>query len=444
MASKRLTDVGIERLAPPAEGRLEVWDALVPGLGLRVGGRRKSFFVITRVDGRQKRVTLGVHPALTIAAAREKARTAIAQAQNGEDPTALKRDEAAARKRRQAETAAALIELYIESYARPRQRSWRDTAGRLRTYALPILGDLPVASVTRADVVKVIDASVAQGLGVGANRLLANLKTFLNWCVDRGVIDRSPAERVRPPRAETPRDRVLTSEELATVWRAAEADGYPFGAIVRLLILTGQRRDEVATLRWADVDLASRTWTIPAERNKSARPHLVPLAPGAAEVLDALPQLGPLCFPSRNDLAGEGAFCGWGRAKRRLDARSGVTGWRLHDLRRTAASGMARFGVDPHIVERILNHATTSAGPLARVYQRYAYEDEKRKALERWAEEVAALTQPRRVSCLSRSSLVRPGRTPPSVSAFFTHSLSVCGAHPNIGASASIVANSEG
>ena len=236
-----------------------------------------------------------------------------------------------------------------------------------------------------------LDTAQERGLNVGVNRVLANTKTFLSWCVERGLLDRCPAEHVRAPAIETPRDRILSDEELVVVWRAAEEEGYPFGVIVRLLILTGQRRDEVANMRWDEIDREAMTWTIPAEKNKSGRPHAIPLSPLALSLIDDLSPIGPLLFPARNNLQGERAFSGWGRAKSRLDDKGGVTGWRLHDLRRTAASGMARLGADPHVVERVLNHATTAAGPLARVYQRYAYEDEKRAALEAWADSVETM-----------------------------------------------------
>lgn len=397
-AAKRLTDVGIDRARPPHEGRLELWDALAPGLGVRIGQRRKSFFVMVRVDGRQRRITLGTFPAMTIAQARDKARETASLARNGEDPLEKKREAQEARRTARRETVAATVEAYIERYARPRQRSWRDTAGRLRANLVAMFGDKPVASLARKDVIAMLDAAAARGLGVGVNRILANTKTYLRWCVERGLIANSPADGVRAPLPERARDRALCDDELAAVWAAAVAYGYPFGDIVRLLILTGQRRDEVACMAWDEIDADAAAWTIPAERNKSGRPHLVPLSAPALEIIGALTPVGALVFPARSDLAGTRAFSGWSRAKERLDARSGVTDWRLHDLRRTAATGMARLGADPHVVERVLNHATTSAGPLARVYQRYAYEDEKRAALKAWGREVCALvgaSQPR-------------------------------------------------
>lgn len=403
MASKRLTDVGIERMTPPAAGRLEVWDSLVPGLGVRVGQKRKSFIVMVRVGGKLKRLTLGVHPGMTLGEARDRAREAVSLARNGEDPAEhfqrRKTEHADVRRN----TVAATVEDYIERYAKPRTRSWKDTAARLRNHLVSLYGDRPVSSLTRLDMVRMLDVVAERGIGVGVNRALANTKTYLNWCVERGLIDRSPAETVRAPVMEIARDRILDDVELAAVWRAADELGYPFGVIVLLLILTGQRRDEVAHITWDEIDRDQALWTIPPERNKSGRPHVVPLAPLALALIEGLTPVGPLVFPAQNALDGPRAFSGWSKAKARLDQRSGVTAWRLHDLRRTAASGMARLGHDPHVVERVLNHATTSAGPLARVYQRYAYEPEKRAALEDWAAEVARMTR-------DASEAVRPAQ----------------------------------
>ncbi len=385
MATKRLTDTGIANLNPPAAGRLEIWDALVPGLGLRVGARRKTFVVMARAEGRLRRVSLGVFPGMGVAEARKKAREIIEQAQNGIDPVEARREAKVAKTQQRANTISATVEEYIERYAKPRQRSWLQTKRRLEIYLVDELGDTPVSSLTRADIVRVV---LEKGFATGANRTLANIKTYLRWCAERGLIERSPADLLRPPSPEVSRDRVLTNKELAAVWRASLSAGYPYGDIVRLLALTGQRREEVGGMAWDELDLKEKTWTISAVRNKGDRLHVVPLTTPALAILRDIEQVGPLVFPSRADVMGETSFSGWSRAKRRLDKSSGVTNWRLHDLRRTAATGMARLGVAPFVVERVLNHATSAAGPLAAVYQRYDYAKEKEEALRLWSDEV--------------------------------------------------------
>lgn len=192
----------------------------------------------------------------------------------------------------------------------PRQRSWLQTKRRLEIYLADEPGGRPVASLTRADIARVLDGVQEEGFAIGANRTLANINTYLRWCVERGLIEASPVDLVRPPSQEVSRERVLADDELVAVWRAAHGAGYPYSDIVRLLILTAQRREEVDGMAWAD----------------------------------------PM---------GVTSFSGWSKAKRRRDEASVVTGWRLHDLRRTAAAGMARLGVAPFVVERVLNHATS-------------------------------------------------------------------------------------
>lgn len=393
MLRKRLTDTGLEKLSSE-DGRLEIWDMLQPGLGVRVGPRRKSFFAMVRVHGKLRRLSLGVHPGVKVAEARSLARDALTLAQSGIDPAARRRDERDKAERARLRTVSVVVEEFVERYAKPRLRTWKDTEVRLRPL-VRAYGNRPIGDLTRTDVVRMLDDLGKGGMGVGVNRVLTRTKTFMSWCVERGLIDQSAAEHVRAPAVEISRDRVLSDAELALVWRAAEKKGHPFGAIVQLLILTGQRRDEVGRLAWAEIDYAAREWLIPATRNKSGRPHSVHLTQAALEVLNGIEETGPMVFPTQTDLQGTGSFSGYSRAKSALDKSSGVSGWRLHDLRRTAATGMARLGFEPHVVERVLNHASSAAGPLSRVYQRYSYDAEKAAALEAWSDHVRALTAPR-------------------------------------------------
>jgi integrase len=390
MATKRLTDIGIANLPLVSASRQEIWDTIVPGLGIRIGGRRKTFIAMVRARGRLRRVTLGAHPGLRLADARAKARDLIEQAQNGIDPVAAREERLRVKERQQRNTVALAVEDYIARYAKPRQRSWITTKRRLEIYLVAPLGDRPVTSIERVDIVHAIDGIMAKGYLIGANRTLANIKTFFRWCVERGVIERSPAERVRAPALEVSRDRVLTDDELRAVWTASLRNTGHYGRIVRLLLLTGQRREEVAAMAWSELDLAARSWTLPAQRTKGARLHMVPLSDLMIGELSAVDRVGRLLFQSTADPEGDRPFSGWTKAKLALDKASGVTNWRLHDLRRTAATGMARLGISPPVIERVLNHAS-SAGPLAAIYQRYDYAKEKREALEAWALEVARL-----------------------------------------------------
>src|SRR5262249_53095025 len=224
-----------------------------------------------------------------------------------------------------------------------------------------------------------------RGAPIAANKTLKSLRTFLRWCVGRAVLDQSPAEGVPLPAKEVARDRVLDDQELAQVILIARKIGGPYGGIVELLALTGQRREEVAGLTWQELDLEQRAWTIPKSRTKNAKAHLVHLSEQSLAVLTSADQRGPLVF----SLRGTKAFQEFSRAKRSLDQLSGVTGWQLHDLRRTCVSGMARLGVPPHVADKILNHQSGTISGVAAVYQRHEFLVERREAFERWGAHVA-------------------------------------------------------
>jgi integrase len=213
------------------------------------------------------------------------------------------------------------------------------------------------------------------------------VKTFFGWCVGRAILDASPAKGIAAPAREATRDRVLSDEELARIIIAARRVNGPYGSIVEFLALTGQRREEVARLTWDELDLAGRLWTIPSSRTKNGKPHIVHLSHEAVALLRRLPRLGRFVF----SLSGAKAFQSFSAAKRELDKLSGVSDWRLHDLRRTCVSGMARLGVAPHVADKVLNHQTGTISGVAAVYQRHEFLAEREDALDRWAAHVAAL-----------------------------------------------------
>jgi integrase len=201
------------------------------------------------------------------------------------------------------------------------------------------------------------------------------------------ILERSPCDGVRAPTAERARDRILTDGELAGIIRAARQLGGPYGAIVEVLALTGQRRDEVARMSWEEVDLGRRVWTLPALRTKNDKAHIVQLTDPAVAVIGAQPHLGRLVF-SRNGVTPIGDFSS---QKRKLDDLCNVPHWRLHDLRRTMVSGMASLGMAPHVADKILNHAAGTISGVAAVYQRHEFLNERRDALERWGAHVVGL-----------------------------------------------------
>jgi integrase len=263
-------------------------------------------------------------------------------------------------------------------------------------------GSRTVHEITRRDVHDLLDAIVSRGSPVTANRALAVVRKMFAWAASRDIVTASPCVGINPPTAEKSRDRVLSDEELRLVWRGAEIIGWPFGPLVQILILTVQRRDEVADMKRTELRPQDRLWVIPKERVKNGQEHEVPLSELASELFEGLPQIGrsALVFT----MTGETPVSGFSRAKKRLDAEilklqradavargenpdkvQPLSNWTLHDLRRTGASGMARLGINLPVIEKILNHTSGSFRGVVGVYQRHSYADEKRKALDAWA-----------------------------------------------------------
>jgi integrase len=302
---------------------------------------------------------------------------------DGRDPAAEKREG----KRR---AVADLIEDLLETFITQRlsqNRSAAETSRLLRREVGKPWAGRSVHTISKRDVVEVVSAIVQRGAPGAANKTLKSLKTFLRWCVGQAFLDQSPAEGVPLPTKEVARDRVLNDTELTQVILAARKIGGPYGAIVELLALTGQRREEVACLQWEELDLAQRTWTIPKARTKNAKAHIVHLSRQALAALKREDQRGPFVFT----LLGTRPFQDFARAKRRLDRLSGVTGWRLHDLRRTCVSGMARLGVAPHVADKILNHQAGAISGVAAVYQRHDFLSERRQALDLWGSHIGKI-----------------------------------------------------
>jgi integrase len=221
---------------------------------------------------------------------------------------------------------------------------------------------------------------------VAANRTLEVVRNLFNWALDEELVEYNPAQRIKP-NPETPVERVLSDDELRVVWQRADEVGYPFGPLVKLLLLTGQRLRETAGMRWQDVDLDNATWTIPSSRSKSGREHIVPLPAPAVELLRSLPRLGDHVFSTGR--AGDKPVEGFSKAKRRLDQGCSVTDWTYHDLRRTVGTGMARLRIDSFTRGRVFNHA--KQGVTDTTYNAYDYFDEKKAALDRWAAHVTGV-----------------------------------------------------
>jgi integrase len=382
----RLTKSAIDAL-PIFKSDVMYWDSGYPGFGVKVTPKgRKVFIVLYRTGGagsRLRKYTIGPYGRVTLHQARVAAHKVFAAKLEGRDLAAEKREA----KRRVVEDR---VEDLLESFIAQRlsqNRSAGEISRLLRREIGKPWASRSIHEIGKRDVVEVISAIEQRGAPAAANKTLKSLKTFLRWCVGRAVLDQSPAEGVPLPAKEVARDRVLNDQELAKVILAAREMGGPYGGIVELLALTGQRREEVARMKWDELDLVQRVWTLPKSRTKNAKEHLVHLSEQAVTVLKRADKKGPFVF----SLLGTKPFHEFSSRKWRLDQLSGVAGWRLHDLRRTCVSGMARLGIAPHVADKILNHQAGTISGVAAVYQRHEFLSERRQALDLWGAHVGVI-----------------------------------------------------
>ncbi len=393
-----LTVKQLEALAPRAQ-TYEVKDDAEPGLYVCVlpSGRR-SFVWRYRFHNKSKKLTIGP---VSLAEARRKAREARNLRDDGTDPAEQKRSAKASllETARQAENAALLVApddiqtivaAFINRHHKPANRSWREAARLLEKEIVMPWRGRRLSEITRADIHAWLDAIIDRPAPVLANRMLAHLHTLCRWAAARGVIASNPCDGLNRPTREKPRSRVLEDSELGLIWKAAERGGWPFAPLIKLLILTGQRLNEIAEGHWSEIDLDAKVWSLSPERVKNKRMHSVALTLQAIKIIEHLPRIGDsdLMFST----TGTTAISGFSRAKRNLDAAvaelnggESIAPWTLHDIRRSVASGFQRLGVPLHVVEKVLNHVSGSFGGIVGVYQQHEYAAEKRQALERWA-----------------------------------------------------------
>lgn len=431
--AKALTDTQIENLfkAPAPTARQEIPDGLLAGLYLvRQPSRAMSFAVRYRCAGQPRKLTLGPYPAISLKAARKLGRDALIAAADGRDPAREKQERKGEAERQAAEALRGQRDLFenvarefIERYAKPkanqknRPDAWHET-GRILGLrpdpddgaklierggdVIPRWRGRKIQEVSKRDVVALLDEVNDRGAPIMANRTLAAVRRLFNWAVSRDIIAASPCAGVEPPASESSRDRILTDDELRLVWNAADADGWPFGPIVRLMILTGQREGEVAGMRWREIDLENKVWTLPAVRVKNDETHAVPLSDAAVAIIKALPRIktdGGFVFAGRRAQP----VTAFSRAKARIDEAAAkanqaasLPAWVLHDLRRTMASGMARLGIQLPVIEKILNHKSGTFRGIVGVYQRHSFAEEKRAALAAWASHIESVVSGKR------------------------------------------------
>lgn len=361
------------------------WDDEQPGLSVRLKGKARTWTVWYAVNGSRRRVALGAVAGLSLREARIKAGRIVADARDGKDP----HEDRAAAKARAADTLGALVKIYLERRAKPRQRTrtFVEVERYLSRYWAPLHAQ-PVDSLTRRDIAtRLEEIRVAHG-GIAANRARTYLNACLAWGMKQGLAEHNPVIGTEAPAEERRRDRVLSPAELVAVWNAGEDRG-EFGTIVRLLALTGARRNEIAGLRWSELDLDRALWTLPADRSKNGREHEVPLSRQALALLGARERIGEFVFGR----GGRAPFSGYSRSKERLDEALGeaVAPFVMHDIRRSVVTHMVEIGIAPNVVEACINHLSGHKGGVAGIYNRASYREPKQAALQAWADHLQAL-----------------------------------------------------
>ncbi len=426
MATAKLTKTAVEA-APIGEADAYLWDSILPRFGLRVTPAGARIYLVQYrakaepgEKAKTRRITIGQHgKPWTVEKARDEAKLLLARVDLGRDPFADREDER--KSRRLAAEAAALqsheaelrqrdnFEAVAERYIAAclgKSKSGAETARLIRHDAVPAWKGRHISDVRRAQVADLMDRIKLRSESVARSTFDA-LRGLFSWCVERDLIPSSPCDGVTPPPRPEARDRVLNDEELKLVWTASDGLGFPFGPVVKLLILTGQRRAEVGGMMWSELDLTAGIWRIPKERTKNKKAHELDLGPQALAILEKLEKLGPHVFPARGEATG--GVKGFSATKRKLDRliedvrraaaekageappAEAMEEWHFHDLRRTAATGMAAMGIAPHVVERVLNHISGSQGGLVGVYQRHDYRPERKAALIAWGAHAEAV-----------------------------------------------------
>jgi integrase len=379
----KLTQTSVNKLSLPG-GKSDAifFDEALPSFGLRIraGGSRK-YVVHYRQGGIQRRHTIGSANALTLEEARRKARKVLVAVDDGKNPAA---------ERAHTRAAAGLIfgtvvDEFLAAQSHLKPHSLIMTTHHLKNHWKP-LHKLALGAISRALIAAHMRVIAKQSGIASANRARSALSTMFAWAIGEGLCESNPVIGTNKAGEEKPRDRVLSDSELVAIWKALPDSDY--GRVVKLLMLTGQRREEIGGLRWTEINTEARVIELSGSRSKNSLPHKIPLCDEAMAILKACLQCA-----GRDLVFGEGenGFGAWSRSKAALDAAMGINQpWVLHDLRRTAATGMADLGVQPHIIEAVLNHISGHKAGVAGIYNRSTYENEKRAALELWAKHVSA------------------------------------------------------
>ncbi len=379
----RFTDAKLKGLKPK-KARYIIWEEGGKGLGIRVSpSGRKSFIFMYRFDGRARMMTLGSFLQISLADANVRVAKAKKQLTQDIDPGKEWIEKKYAD--RTGYSVRNLVEEYLEKWAKPRKKSWKEDERILKKDVLSIWGRKKAKDIKRRDIVLLLDEIVDRGAPIQANRVLAVIRKMFNFALSRSILETSPCVAITAPGKERRRDRVLNDEEIHKLWhrlpKCQMAEGTRL--ILKLLLTTAQRKGELATAEWSEFDLKKGWWTIPAEKAKNSLPHRVPLTPLAIEQLNQAKQLSnglPWVFPGNRN----GSHItppAIDHAIRNNQSVLELSNFTPHDLRRTAASNMTSLKTSRLVVAKILNHVESG---ITAVYDRYSYDDEKRKALKLW------------------------------------------------------------
>ena len=373
MPAISLTDISVRSLKLPERGQVTYWDANLPGFGVRVSqGGAKSFVVVYGQN--RRRHTIGGYPTLSLKTARSEAKRLQAELVLGVH-------------KKSSTTFSDALERYIETC---RQKNKPRTVSDYRRIFKRHFrfGKVQLKDITRADIQRLLDK--LRATPSEQNHAFVALRIFFNWAAREELIETSPMVNMRPIGKSGSRDRILSDSELSNVTEAALEHPYPFGPIIMLLALTGQRRGEIAALEWEWIDRVEQTITLPTTLTKNKRLHVFPYGDRTAELLEALPRTGAYLFPARTEAAT--TFNGWGKSKARFDTGlDGVQPYTLHDLRRTFSSTLARLNTPIHVTEKLLNHVSGTISGVAAIYNRHSYMEEMREAIAAYEAHLAKL-----------------------------------------------------
>ena len=401
MLNKRAADAAKPTIGPDGKARETVlWDEAVKGFGLRISPAGARSFVVVYRAGRGRgaplrKLTLGKFGSPhTVETARREARRLLGIVAGGGDPAGAEAEKR--RDQRSGKAAKGTVAHACQEWLRRDQAGNRTAAEVTRIMereVLPYIGERDLGTIRKRDLIEIVDRVADRGATVRANRVLAWVRRFFNWCSARDLIDANPASSILKPSRETRRERVLDDDEIVAIWRGLETMPQPFRDGCRLLVLTAARRAEIFNARWSELDDAGRCLKLPAERAKSGEGRRIPLSPQAMAIIEGLLRFG-LDDGWLISTRGAAPFSNFGHQKAELDKALGLPDWRLHDLRRSAATGLQRLGFRLEVIEAALGHVGGSRAGIVGIYQRHAFHDETREALDAWGRHVAAIVEP--------------------------------------------------